>query len=596
MSFLHRGERRRGKLAAALTTVGAVAAFQALAIVGAGSASAVGNCTYNPATDTVQITINAGTISVVSVQSPGGEVLFDGAACGSASNANTTSIVVLGQPSTNEAFIVDNFTGLQFNTAITWAIDLGTGTGDAFGIVGADSADTITVTNSSFDINGGGGELNGVEFLAVAGQGGADTIDGSGATIPESLSGAAGDDTLAAGTASDNTVTFPAFGPFPGGGVYGGAGVDTVNEGAVTNGNDILNGGGDNGDFVDYSGRTTDMVLNAALGAALQDTNGNGAADVGEEVDQLIGFNVFATGSGDDTITGAAGAETFIPGDGDDAINGGAGPDILDYSTSTAAMTIDPAAGTATGQGADTFTSVEGFIGSAFDDTLVWPGVVTPFDGGDGVDTIDASAMTTAQAIDLSLVVAGNLVYPNVENLIGGSGNDTLIGNAFANQLWGNDGNDALSGGGGNDWMDGGAGNDSFTGGAGADTVTFEAAPAGVTADVSLGYASGYGDDSFGDFVEIIKGSDFADDITGGQTGFGGSLNMVIKGRKGNDNLTGSDSNDTLKGGAGNDQMRGGAGSDTLVGGKGKKDEGWGGKGTDFCKGIEKEHSCEGKA
>src|SRR3546814_10389271 len=42
-----------------LTTVGALAAFQALAIVGAGVASAVTNCTYNPATDSVNITIDS---------------------------------------------------------------------------------------------------------------------------------------------------------------------------------------------------------------------------------------------------------------------------------------------------------------------------------------------------------------------------------------------------------------------------------------------------------------------------------------------------------------------------------------------------------
>jgi len=179
-----------------------------------------------------------------------------------------------------------------------------------------------------------------------------------------------------------------------------------------------------------------------------------------------------------------------------------------------------------------------------------------------------------------------------VENAFGGSGDDLLGGNILQNHLVGNDGNDTLTGLGGNDKLEGDAGNDNFTGGDGADTVTFINSPAGVTADMSLGFATGEGQDSLNDNIEIVVGSQFKDDLTGGQSVFGGSVNFRLKGKGGNDNLTGSNGNDTVNGGKGNDKIRTGKGDDTLKGGKGK-DTGWGGSGTDICTSIEKQHSCE---
>ena len=143
----------------------------------------------------------------------------------------------------------------------------------------------------------------------------------------------------------------------------------------------------------------------------------------------------------------------------------------------------------------------------------------------------------------------------------------------------------------------GAAGNDSFTGGAGADAVYFGLSEEGVTVDLSLGFATGEGSDTFapgipGVDIEIVFGSNFNDDITGGLTGAGSGVNFRFNGKAGNDTLTGADSNDTLAGGAGNDVMRGGAGLDTLKGGKGE-DWGYGGPGNDICrKSTEHKRSC----
>ena len=111
MSLLHKGARRRGRVATVLTTIGTLAAFQALAIVGAVGASAATACTYNPATDTINITVDPNDDANVAVETtaddldpaaPAGAILFDASnsgtflACGSGSNSNTVSIVVLG--------------------------------------------------------------------------------------------------------------------------------------------------------------------------------------------------------------------------------------------------------------------------------------------------------------------------------------------------------------------------------------------------------------------------------------------------------------------------------------------------------------------
>ncbi|MCW5752732.1 MAG: hypothetical protein KIT81_16475 [Alphaproteobacteria bacterium] len=57
----------------------------------------------------------------------------------------------------------------------------------------------------------------------------------------------------------------------------------------------------------------------------------------------------------------------------------------------------------------------------------------------------------------------------NVENLRGGTGNDTLIGDHAGNHLEGVNGNDTLRGNAGDDTLTGGTGADTMSGGAGND-------------------------------------------------------------------------------------------------------------------------------
>ena len=69
----------------------------------------------------------------------------------------------------------------------------------------------------------------------------------------------------------------------------------------------------------------------------------------------------------------------------------------------------------------------------------------------------------------------------NIENVVGGGGNDTLTGDDLANTLGGGGGNDTMTGGGGADTLTGvrattpswlaSHGDDAYNGGAGIDTL-----------------------------------------------------------------------------------------------------------------------------
>lgn len=93
------------------------------------------------------------------------------------------------------------------------------------------------------------------------------------------------------------------------------------------------------------------------------------------------------------------------------------------------------------------------------------------WDGG-GIDTLDCSGFSQNQSIDLNegafSSVGGKTsnisiaLGANIENAIGGSGNDLITGNALTDSLFGGNGLDTLNGGAGNDSLSGGNGNDYF--------------------------------------------------------------------------------------------------------------------------------------
>jgi Ca2+-binding RTX toxin-like protein len=183
-------------------------------------------------------------------------------------------------------------------------------------------------------------------------------------------------------------------------------------------------------------------------------------------------------------------------------------------------------------------------------DTLKGGGGSDVLDGGSGVDTADFSDKTLSVAVSLrssgtTTARVGNVNEDrlrNIENLIGGSGNDSLTGNGQVNVLSGGSGDDTLDGGGGADSLVGGAGNDTFVIDHAGDVVTELA----------------------GDGIDLIRTTLTQFDLID----YDHVENLTYTGRA-NSTLIGSDIDNVIRGGSRNDVIEGGAGSDTLFGGDG---------------------------
>ena len=98
------------------------------------------------------------------------------------------------------------------------------------------------------------------------------------------------------------------------------------------------------------------------------------------------------------------------------------------------------------------------------DDTII---------GGSGSDTVDYSARTSSVTVNLTDGTGGtvseNESLSSIENVIGGSGNDTIVGDIYDNTFIG------------------GAGDDSFDGKEGTDTVDLS----DHTEDIIVNYVTG---------------------------------------------------------------------------------------------------------
>jgi Ca2+-binding RTX toxin-like protein len=98
-----------------------------------------------------------------------------------------------------------------------------------------------------------------------------------------------------------------------------------------------------------------------------------------------------------------------------------------------------------------------------------YQGLVTALGRGTVV-TLTANSSNVVAAITGGLTAA---TTTQIEDAVGGAGNDTLTGNLLNNALSGNAGNDHINGGAGADTIRGDAGDDVLTGGAGNDTFVF---------------------------------------------------------------------------------------------------------------------------
>ncbi len=160
-------------------------------------------------------------------------------------------------------------------------------------------------------------------------------------------------------------------------------------------GDDVLHGGGGDDTLLGNAG--DDQLF----GDAGDDTLSGGEGD--DTLDGGAGDDLMEGGAGDDTFN-AVGAGSGAPGETDsDTIHGGEGVDTVDYTMATEAVTIDLTTGIATtGGSTDTLTSVEGVIGSDYNDTFQFStpsaGETYSVRGGEGENTIDLTEFSVSDA------------------------------------------------------------------------------------------------------------------------------------------------------------------------------------------------------
>jgi Ca2+-binding RTX toxin-like protein len=181
------------------------------------------------------------------------------------------------------------------------------------------------------------------------------------------------------------------------------------------------------------------------------------------------------------TLDGRGGDDTLISIGFNDNLIGGTGFDTVDYAASNAAVGVD-LSGLTDGTGGtaeqDSFNSIEGVIGSAFDDTLTGSIENNRLDGGTGVDdmtggagddtfvvdqTYDATAELANEGTDTVISSITHVLRANIENLVlSGTANLNGTGNGLNNAITGNGGVNTLNGLVGQDSMTGLGGEDRY--------------------------------------------------------------------------------------------------------------------------------------
>ncbi|WP_404338976.1 hypothetical protein AB2M62_07430 [Sphingomonas sp. MMS12-HWE2-04] len=356
---------------------------------------------------------------------------------------------------------------------------------------------------------------------------GYDTIDGGdnddvllGRGDKDRLSGGSGNDYISGGDGddyfSDANNTWGLYGNDGNDILVGGAGMDSL---YGENGDDTIivdqDGGGvwdalggangqdtlsyerfTSGVYVDFSvlgGWSWDPTAKYIYGDAIsgmENLTGSQYGDtiLGDSID-----NVIRGLGGNDSLYGRDGNDTLEGGAGGDYLSGDGGIDTASYASSSSGVLVGLADGTALGGDAkgDYFVSIENVTGSKFNDALtgdsnsnVLSGMAGDdrfylsagydlLDGGDGVDTLDASGATAA----LSLYFDAGYYDPYYGYYTPGAGwvanvstlgtttfssIESFVGTAFADWISGDNGDEVYEAGAGNDTLYGSGGSDTY--------------------------------------------------------------------------------------------------------------------------------------
>ncbi|WP_293778275.1 hypothetical protein, partial [uncultured Oxalicibacterium sp.] len=335
--------------------------------------------------------------------------------------------------------------------ANTKTIDGGTGGSDTIDYSASNAAVTVNLKTGT----GAGGYAQNVTFTNI------DNVVGS--SFSDTFIAGSGANSFDGGAGGSNTVSY-ASSPSSG----GTSGV-TVN---------LLTGQGSGGDA------TGDRYVNIqnVIGSAYDDLfignadknhfeGGDGTNTVsyagssqGVTVDFYQGKG-FGGNAGDDTYRdiqnaiGSAFDDTFVADPSSKHFDGGSGGfDTVQYDRFLSAVTIDAqrnVGGAVTSVGdannlptySQSYTNIDKFVGSAYGDLFIASDRADTFDGLGGVDTVTYAADTVGVVVNLvtgegsgsgSLADGDRLL--NIENVIGGSGNDLFYANDAANVFNGGSG------------------------------------------------------------------------------------------------------------------------------------------------------------
>lgn len=538
---------------------------------------------------------------------------------------------------------------------------------DVENVVGSLNNDTFTANgNHNIDGNGGSdtldlGTQNNNFFFGVTSNNGGAVTGGLGAIAFSDI------ENLIGSVNNPNVFSLSA-GVTLDGSVIGGNAADTINLGdGATIGGDLAGGLGV--DELDFSGYTTGQTVDLVSGTSTMvvgPVNGvTGIENVtgGSGDDQIIGGlgdNVLVGGPGNDTLAGGDGNDTLIGGLGDDDMDGQQDPDtyeigndfggddindsglagdLLDFSgVNNANLTHNinnntEQSTTTDGTNTLTFRRIEDLTGGALNDTFQFnDGKVLDggLDGGPGTNTLDYSPYTAGVAVDLGLGTAtGTNSIANIDNVIGGSGDDVFTDTAGDNVYTGNGGADTLEIPGTANSLDG---NDTFNSGGNAGdalvlggindvlNLFFDGSPTATDGTFTVNFDTGVdtvllganndivtftgtaaftglvdgggGNDSYfvNDGVNIAGGIDdngaiqedtidysdwttdvaidLANETATGLAGGAEGLDNIVGGQ-GNDTLTGDANINEINGKEGNDTINGLGGDDDIEGGAG---------------------------
>ena len=431
----------------------------------------------------------------------GDDTIDGGEGADTMSGGNGTDVLTYANDTTGVSVDLDSGVGLYGQAQ---GDDL---TGGGFEVlIGGSGNDTLAGTSGNESISGGVGDDE------IHGQGGADTLDGGLGNDLFHFSGAMGSGgSIDGGDGTDTIYMSLASEDFT-----GATSVSSIEQ--LT----FAHAGADSEaifNVADLSAWTVDVEAGAQANKQTLTIQGDTLSPVNETFNlAALAFSANWNASADVVNVNAGdGEDLIIASSVTESINGGNGVDTVDYSNSTAGVSVDLKYGTGSGGWAqnDTLAGIKAVIGSDYGDLLngaddssnyLEAGAGDDYfnmrsfltsgdtlDGGAGDDSLEFTDTGDQHALDNVTGVEHLILGDNTTNLIGhdnladylsiltvdasaltGTNNLTWNGNFIANiyqDIIGSDQGDSILGGSNDDTLSGGAGQDSLEGGTGNDYI-----------------------------------------------------------------------------------------------------------------------------